>query len=161
MMSLRNGLLVVVLVVTSSAFADVINGHVVGVTDGDTIKVLDATHQLHKIRLAGIDAPENDQPFGQRSKQNLSDLVFNKDVAVEWHKLDRYGRVIGKVIINGTDANLEQVRAGLAWWYKKYAKEQSPNDRVAYEQAEAQARADRSGLWTDKNPIPPWDWRHL
>jgi endonuclease YncB( thermonuclease family) len=144
----------------SPAFADVINGRVIGVTDGDTIRVLDAAHRQHKIRLSGIDAPERSQQFGKRAKEHLSDLVFNRDVTVEWHKLDRYERVIGKVIVNGTDANLEQVRAGYAWWYREYAREQSSSDRVAYERAEAQAKASRSGLWQDKDPTPPWEWRH-
>ena len=134
--------------------------HVVGVTDGDTIKVLDSQHQQHKIRLAGIDAPEKKQPFGQRSKQNLSNLVFDRSVVLECGKIDRYRREICVVLIGGKDANLAQVAAGLAWWYRKYAREQTPQQRAAYEAAEDNARARRIGLWIDPAPVPPWDWRH-
>jgi endonuclease YncB( thermonuclease family) len=75
------------------------------------------------IRLSGIDAPEKAQPFGQRSKESLSSLVFDKAVTVEWSKRDKYGRIVGKVLIDGTDANLEQIKAGMAWFYRRYAKE--------------------------------------
>ncbi len=106
----------------TAAEAATITGRVVGVSDGDTITVLDADRTQHKIRLAGIDAPESKQAFGSRSKQNLSDLVFGKDVAVEWDKRDRYQRTLGVVLVDGHDVNLEQVRAGMAWWYRQYAR---------------------------------------
>ena len=93
-------------------------GNVVGVADGDTITVLNADKVQHKIRLTGIDAPEKKQPFGNRSKQSLSDMVFNKTVTVETDKRDSYGRELGKVLAGGKDMNLEQVRAGFAWHYK-------------------------------------------
>lgn len=99
---------------TLSPAASVIEGRVVGVSDGDTVTVLDAGRRQHKFRLLGIDAPEKDQDFGERSKQSLSDLVFGKDVMVEYEKKDRYGRTLGKVVVGGRSANLEQVRAGLA-----------------------------------------------
>ena len=134
--------------------------HVVGVTDGDTITVLDADRDQHKVRLAGIDAPEKKQPFGQRSKEHLSDLVFGKDVTLLCGKVDRYGRDICVVYIGGKDANLAQVEAGLAWWYRKYAKEQTAQQRVDYEAAETRAKAARRGLWADAEPVPPWEWRH-
>jgi endonuclease YncB( thermonuclease family) len=97
--------------------ADTLAGRVVGVTDGDTITVLDEARTQHKIRLAGIDAPERGQPFGQRSKQHLSDLISRKDVVVEWKKRDRYGLDLGKVLAPGTWI-CEQIRAGMAWWYR-------------------------------------------
>ncbi len=143
-----------------SVHAETLTGRVVGIADGDTITVLDANRQQHKIRLAGIDAPEKAQPFGDRSKQSLSTLVFDKQVVVESNKQDRYGRTVGKVLINGSDSNLAQVKAGMAWWYRDYAKEQSAVDRRLYEQAEQQAQVQRVGLWADKNPTPPWDFRH-
>ena len=143
-----------------SVQAETLTGRVVGIADGDTITVLDANRQQHKIRLAGIDAPEKAQPFGDRSKQSLSELVFDKQVVVESNKQDRYGRTVGKVLVNGMDANLAQVNTGMAWWYRDYAKEQSAADRRLYEQAEQQAQAQRLGLWADKNPTPPWDFRH-
>jgi len=100
------------LLVALPGHAQTLHGRVVGVTDGDTVKVLDGSNQEHKIRLAGIDAPERKQPFGQRAKQHLSDLVYGKNVVVEWHKQDRYKRIVGKILIGERDANLEMVRAG-------------------------------------------------
>jgi endonuclease YncB( thermonuclease family) len=140
--------------------ANTLTGLVVGIADGDTLTLLDADHVQHKIRLAGIDAPEKRQAFGNRSKQNLADLVFRKQVSVEWNKFDRYGRVIGKVLAGGEDVCLMQVRAGLAWHYKAYEREQSAADRDRYAQAELEARASRRGLWHDAKPTPPWDSRH-
>lgn len=143
----------------SLGHAETIVGKVVGVLDGDTIVVLDANQTSHRIRLEGIDAPEKAQPFGARSKQQLSDQVFGKQVEVQWNKLDKYRRTIGKVLINGTDANLEQIRSGLAWHYKKYQKEQAAADRLAYASAETIARNSKIGLWNEPSPTPPWEWR--
>jgi endonuclease YncB( thermonuclease family) len=137
-----------------------LHGKVVGVADGDTVTVLDAEKLQHKIRLAGIDAPEQAQAFGQASKKNLSDMVYGKQVKVNWDKRDRYGRIIGKVSIDQVDVCLEQVRRGMAWHYKQYQREQSPADRQAYAAAEDLARANRVGLWHDTNPVAPWDFRH-
>jgi endonuclease YncB( thermonuclease family) len=145
--------------VSATSLADTLDGRVVGVTDGDTITVLDGQSVEHKIRLMGIDAPEKAQPFGQHAKQSLSDLVFGRTVAVDWQKLDRYGRIVGKVLVGGLDANLEQVRRGLAWHYKKYASEQDAIDRASYSQTEIEAQNGQRGLWADPMPVPPWDWR--
>ena len=144
-----------VLLFAAPSGADTLQGRVVAVTDGDTVKVLDAAHTEWKIRLMGIDAPEKQQAFGNRSKSNLSDLVFGKNVIVEYSKKDRYGRTVGKILINGVDANLEQVKAGMAWHYKKYAKEQLFEDRETYARAEEQASAGRRGLWSEAEPVPP------
>lgn len=103
------------------AHADVLEGNVVGISDGDTLTVLVDRHQV-KVRVAGIDAPEKKQPYGQRSKEHLSDCSFGKSVTVEWSKTDRYGRTIGKVTSNGVDCGLRQVQDGLAWFYKAYLK---------------------------------------
>ncbi len=145
--------------ISTVALADTLIGKVVGVADGDTITVLDDQQTQHKVRLMGIDSPEKAQPFGQNAKQSLSDLVFGRSVNVEWQKLDRYERIVGKVLVNGQDANLEQIRRGLAWHYKKYEREQEPLDRATYSQAEIEARMGNRGLWSDPEPIPPWDWR--
>lgn len=134
-------------------------GQVVGVTDGDTITVLDDQRTQHKIRLAGIDAPEKAQAFGQQSKEHLSSLVFGRRVTVEAEKQDRYRRTVGKVVIDGRDANLAMVVAGMAWHYKKYEDEQTPSDRLLYADAEQGARDARLGLWRDAQPTPPWDFR--
>ncbi len=148
------------LVSAQAALAETYTGRVVGITDGDTITVLDATNRQHKIRLSGIDAPEKKQAFGNISKQTLADLVFSKTVTVETSKVDRYRRELAKVWVGSIDANLEQVKAGLAWYYKKYEHEQPPVDRRAYAVAEEDARASRLGLWRDSYPVPPWDFRH-
>ncbi len=151
--------LMLVLLFPFGVSADTLNGKVVKITDGDTLVVLDADNTQHKIRLSGIDAPETNQPFGKRSKEALSALVAGQRVEVDWHKLDRYGRIVGKVIAQGKDVNLAQVRTGMAWWYRKYANEQSLVDQGLYEAAEAKARVTGVGLWGDKDPIAPWDWR--
>ena len=163
------GLALALIVTFGPAGAEVLTGHVVGVTDGDTITVLDAAKVQHKIRVAGIDAPEKKQAFGQVSKENLSRLVFEKEVDIEWTKLDRYKRIVGKVLVaspncasacsRSFDAGLSQVSAGLAWWYRKYAKEQPADDLPKYEKAELGAQSRHQGLWGDKSPIAPWDWR--
>ncbi|MCW5595251.1 MAG: thermonuclease family protein [Rhodocyclaceae bacterium] len=139
--------------------ADVLTGRVVGVTDGDTVVLVDNSRISHKIRLAGIDAPEKGQPFSARSKENLVGMIFGKQVSVEFSKHDKYGRVIGKVVLDGADVNLMQIKEGLAWHYKKYEKEQSPSDRETYASAEQIARTQRRGLWADKAPVPPWEFR--
>lgn len=136
-----------------------VQGRVVGVADGDTVTVLDDHRVQHKVRLAGIDAPEKGMPYGQRSKQHLSDLVFGKTVTLEGDKVDRYGRTVAKVIVNGRDVNLAQIAAGMAWHYKKYDREQSASDRTLYGAEELNARAARRGLWGDAQPVAPWDWR--
>ena len=139
--------------------AETITGQVVGVSDGDTVTVLDGNKMTHKIRLSGIDAPEKTQPFGNRSKQSLSEMVFAKTVTVETDKKDRYGREVGKILVGSIDANLHQVQLGMAWHYKAYEHEQSPNDRKLYDAAENEARAGRRGLWVDSAPVAPWDYR--
>jgi endonuclease YncB( thermonuclease family) len=142
------------------AGAETLAGRIVGIADGDTITLLDRTNAQHRIRLAGIDAPESHQPFGQKSKASLAALAFGREVAAECGKDDRYRRKVCKVLVDGGDVNLEQLKTGMAWWYRKYAREQSPEDQTAYEQAEFWAKVKRQGLWADKNPVPPWEWRH-
>ena len=141
------------------AQAETLAGRVVRITDGDTIVVLDASKVQYKIRLTGIDAPERGQAFGTKSKEHLSNLVAGKSVVVDYSKYDRYQRILGKVLLGGEDVNLEQVEAGFAWHYKKYQGEQSSSDRVAYSDAELEARRHKLGLWHDPNPLPPWKYR--
>ena len=146
---------------TRCAFAqETISGRVVSVTDGDTIKVLAGTDTQFTIRLAGIDAPQHNQAFGQRSKQNLSRLVFGRNAILDCGKEESYGRFVCKVLVSGHDACLEQVRDGMAWHYKQFQDEQTPGDRKLYAAAEDAARGAHLGLWSDAHPIPPWDFRH-
>ncbi|WP_256469911.1 thermonuclease family protein [Aromatoleum aromaticum] len=111
------------------------------------------------MRLSGIDAPERRQAFGDRSRQNLAGLVFRKYLVVEWDKVDRYKRIIGKVILDGKDVNLSQITAGYAGHYKEYQREQPFADRQSYARAEGEARTRRLGLWLDAVPVAPWDFR--
>jgi endonuclease YncB( thermonuclease family) len=153
-------LLLMLYVALPSAYADILLGNVIGVSDGDTITVLDKAKTQHKIRLVGIDAPEKKQPFGQASKHSLSDMVFGKDVRVEWTKKDRYQRTLGKVLVEGKDVCLEQVKRGMAWHYKKYQSDQTLEDQKLYSDAEVQARTSKFGLWAESNPIEPSVFRH-
>ena len=141
------------------AQAETLLGKVIHVQDGDSITVLDETHTQHKIRLSGIDAPERRQAFGNVSKESLAEQVAGQSVAVEWDKVDRYGRKVGKVLLAGMDSNLVQIKRGLAWHYKQYEREQSPADRQSYAEAEVEARAAKLGLWRDAAPLPPWHFR--
>ncbi len=125
---------------------------VIGIADGDTLTVL-RDQQPVKIRLAEIDAPEQKQPFGQRSKQSLSDMCFRQQATVTPQTTDRYRRIVARVTCAGIDANSEQVRRGMAWAYTKYL-----TDR-AIPSFEADAKTRRAGLWADPSPIAPWLWR--
>ena len=126
---------------------------VVSVHDGDTITGLDESKTQFKIRLDAIDAPELGQPFGQASKKALSDKVFGMDVVVIAKTKDKYGRTVGHILIDGRDVNLEMLEEGMAWHYKHY----DHNARLA--RAEEEARAAKKGLWSDGDPVPPWEWR--
>src|SRR5690348_5830188 len=134
-------------------------GRVVKISDGDTLTVLDESKRQHKVRLVGIDAPERKQEFGTVSRQNLADLVFSKKVVVEWSKQDRYQRVLGKVLLDGQDINLKQIKAGLAWHYKRYDKDQGLADQRLYAEAQKAASLNGIGLWRDPAPVAPWDFR--
>ncbi len=144
---------------TLTSFADQLQGKVIKVTDGDTVNVLTSDNETHRIRLSGIDAPEKKQAFGNKSKQALADDIDGKIVTVEFNKLDKYQRVVGKIMFNGQDVNLHQIQRGLAWHYKKYEKEQDVEDRSIYANAEFVAQRNKLGLWADTNPTPPWDFR--
>ena len=135
------------------------HGRVVGVPDGDSLVVLDDRRRPHRVRLAGVDAPEKGQRFSNRSRAHLSALVRRQSVVVIWHKRDSYDRLVGVVYREDRDVNLEQIRAGYAWWYRAYAAEQSYDSRRSYESAELEARQQRRGLWIDNRPVPPWKWR--
>ena len=141
------------------ARAATLEGRVVGVSDGDTVTVLTAENRQFKIRLSGIDAPEKKQPFGAHAKETLARQLFGQPVVVEWSKTDRYGRILGKVEVDGVDANLEQVREGSAWVYTQYLRELPVGDRKLYLEAERLAKAERRGLWRDEQQEPPWQWR--
>ena len=144
-----------------SASESVWYGRCVGVSDGDTIKVLTTAKQQIRVRIAFIDAPEKGQPFGQCAKEAMSDLVFGKDVELRPHGIDRYGRLVARVFVAGQDAGLELLKQGLCWVYEKYVGEASAEIRTSYHNAQDAAQSERVGLWQDTDPIPPWEWRKV
>lgn len=129
------------------------NGQVVGVIDGDTVDVLSPQLQKQRVRLISIDAPERSQPFGNRSKQALSDMVYGKQVVVIDHGKDMYGRQLGEVMVGAASANKAMVHLGLAWAYRPKLLDES------YVQIENGARQAQRGLWVDANPVAPWTYR--
>lgn len=139
----------------TQAGAATLSGKVVKVVDGDTIDIL-KNRSTVRIRLNGIDAPERGQAFGNRAKQFVLDVAAQQTVTVEIKDVDRYGRSIGDVFLpDGRNLNREIVAAGYAWWYRKYSKDQSLG------RLEEEARRGRRGLWQDKTPVPPWEWRKV
>lgn len=131
-------------------FLFALSGQVVKISDGDTITILTQEKQQVKVRLYGIDAPEKKQPYGQKSKQFLSNLIAGRSVEIQEKGKDRYKRVLGIVYLDGLDINEQMVLNGYAWAYVKYSK--------IYASQELKARSQNLGLWRDK-PIPPWEWR--
>jgi endonuclease YncB( thermonuclease family) len=139
--------------------AEVLNGTVVGVSDGDTITVLDNSSKEHKVRLMGIDAPEKSQAFGNQAKQTLANYIYKKAVSVEYKKLDKYKRIVGKVKLSEQDICLQMIVDGMAWHYTEYEKEQTKIDRDLYREAEVKAREMKLGLWVKANAEKPSNFR--
>ena len=130
---------------------------VVAIADGDTLTARCATadgEATIKVRLAEIDAPEKRQAFGERSKQHLAELCFQKQAVITPTTRDRYGRTVARIECEGIDANAAMVRAGMAWAFTKYL----TDPRIA--DIEREAREQNIGLWQDTAPVPPWQWRH-
>jgi micrococcal nuclease len=141
------------LVSSAAARAEEFVGKVISIADGDTITVLHA-RRPQRIRLSGIDAPEKGQPFGESARQFTARLAFGHEVTVHVSGHDRYGRSLAEVLLpDGRNLNQELVRAGYAWWYRRYSRD------VTLAELEAQARLARVGLWADPHPMAPWEWR--
>ena len=147
-----------------------LKGKVVSIADGDTVTIVVADNSAnskfpqpsssqpsskkqYRIRLNDIDAPESKQAFGNKSKENLKNYIYQKDVVVKYESTDKYGRILGTIYYQGKDINLQQVKDGYAWVYRHYSKKQD------YIKEEEKARQERKGLWADKNPINPYDFR--
>jgi endonuclease YncB( thermonuclease family) len=127
---------------------------VVAVGDGDTFTGLTSDNEQVKVRIYAIDAPESKQPFGTKSKQYLSNLIFGKTVEIKVQSQDRYGRTVAWVYTpDGKDVAAEMLRAGMAWHYKHY------NKSAEYAQFEQEARKAKHGLWADENPVAPWNFK--
>lgn len=132
---------------------------VVGISDGDSLTILDKNNKRERVRLATIDAPENGQAFGKPAKASLSQMIYKRYVQVVGAKRDQYGRIIGEVYIGELNANVEQLRRGYAWHYKRHANQQTRSQAKEYSDVENAARMRKAGLWRDKNPTPPWEYR--
>jgi endonuclease YncB( thermonuclease family) len=144
---------ILLVLLVGPAVADEFKGRVVGVTDGDTIKVLHV-NQAETVRLVGVDAPEKRQPYGDRARRFTADLAFDRTVTVVTSGRDRNGRLLGEVVLpDGRSLNQELVRAGYAWWFRKYSRD------VTLARLEEEARQGRRGLWADETPQAPWEYR--
>lgn len=139
--------------------SSVIEGRVTAVEDGDTITVQGSDGTEYTVRLQAIDAPEFKQDNFKNSKKSLTSLTLNKNVKVIVATKDVDGRQIGTVWVDGLDIGLIQLEKGMAWHYKRYAYEQTPEARKQYADAQAKAQADTLGIWDEKRPIPPWVFR--
>lgn len=137
----------------AASAAEPVRWRVVNVHDGDTLTALDAGNVQHKVRLEGIDAPELGQPFGRVARDRLAELAKGKEATIREHGKDRYGRVLASVDVAGDDLGRRLVAEGLAWHYTRYSKD------AGLSAAERDARSAKSGLWADREPVPPWEWR--
>ena len=162
----------VYLTATAHAAPHVLDVRVVSIADGDSLTVRDSNGVTHGVRLLGIDAPEHGQPYGRQSKESLVRIALDEDVRIEWSERDDYGRLVAKLWVvpadapcrsascpRTLDAGYAQVVGGMAWHFKRYERDQSPEDRHRYADAETEARARKVGLWRDPAAAPPWDWR--
>ena len=159
--STRCMLAALALLLSSLAQAEEIRVKVTRIIDGDTVVVLSDQHEELRVRLAGIDCPEKrrNQPYWRFAKDALSDRVAGRTITVDFDKRDRWGRLIGVLWLNNQDVNAELVGIGACWHFKKYQHEQSESDQVRYHELELSARQRHIGLWADRQPIAPWDWR--
>ena len=153
---MKTVLFVAALTMLSAAVSSAtVEGEVVAITDGDTIKILTATKQQIKVRLADIDTPERGQPYGRKARQVLGEKIHRRQVDVEEVAIDRYQRLVGRVFLDGRNINAEMVEDGAAWVYRKYS------DDPQLLRLESQAREQGRGLWAlqPDQRIPPWEWR--
>jgi endonuclease YncB( thermonuclease family) len=130
---------------------------VVSVADGDTITVLTTDFERFKVRFYGVDSPERKQPYGEEARTYLDELIYGKTVELEVQNLDRYSRYVSLVYFDNQLVNNLMVAEGYAWIYKTYCKQKDICQM--FEKSEIQARKEKKGLWADKSPIAPWDWR--
>ncbi len=144
---------ILLFLISSFTFGNSITGKVVSISDGDTFTLLDEKNVQYRIRLAEIDAPENSQPFGKAAKKQLSDLIFDKIVRVDYTEYDLYGRIIGKVYLDKVYISEEMIRTGYAWHYKRY----SNSKKLAA--IETEAKKNKLGVWSVTGAIAPWEWR--
>ena len=135
------------------AKGDTLRGRAVKVQDGDTFDFLYGDNRKQRIRVAQMDAPEKNMPFGQKSKERFAELVMGKEIALVVNTVDRYGRIVGSVVIDGEDQSARMISEGMAWYYRQYGW------TASLARLEEEARNAKRGLWADPNPQPPWEWR--
>lgn len=137
--------------------AQEIAGRVVGIADGDSFTLLTVDKREIEVRLAEIDAPERGQPYGSRSREQLSMLIFQQEVVVDVQTVDRYGRTVGRPYRGELDVCAEMVRTGAAWAYRQYLRD----DQLL--ELESDAREARRGVWglSEAENQPPWEWRRF
>ena len=145
--------ILLLLLISTNLLSLELKGKIIHISDGDTVHLLTDKKEKIKIRLNDIDAPENKQAYGNKSKENLKNYIYQKNVVVEYKNKDKYKRVLGTIYYQNRDINLQQIKDGYAWVYKKYS-----NNKTYYK-AEKLARDKRVGLWIDKNPLEPWEFR--
>lgn len=150
---MKKSIILILLLLLGTVRIEAFEAKVVGIIDGDTIRVLDSENKMIKIRLYGIDCPEKKQAFGNEAKKFTSSMVFNKDVEIERKDVDRYKRIVANVYKDDKCLNEELVRAGFAWVYPQYYK------GTQWYEYQKTAKAERMGLWRDPRPIPPWEFR--
>lgn len=148
-------IILILLFFTFYGFGQQYSGKVVAISDGDTFTLLTSKKEQVKVRLAEIDTPERAQPYGTRARQALSHLVFGKEVTVEEQDIDRYGRLVGQVYVDGIHVNRKMVQEGMAWVYRQYLEDET----LLVD--EKKARENKRGLWSlpSTEQVPPWEWR--
>lgn len=156
------------LLCASAARAEQLVGKVIGVADGDTLTLLTADRRQHKIHLAGIDAAERGQQGAHAAKESLAGFAYEREARAECRGVDAAGRKVCKVWVQPRDCvrcgltldvGLAQIAVGRAWWARREAGAQSPEDRARYQSEEQEARLRKRGLWAQADPVPPWAWR--
>jgi micrococcal nuclease len=155
---LKNLITLIIILIHQICYANE-EGVIINVVDGDTVYLLNENQDKIKVRLLHIDAPELDQSYGKESKLALEHLILHKKVTVITDKKDKYKRLLGVISLDEVDVNLEMIKAGAAWHYKKYAKfDQAKDQYLIYDENQYQAKLKKRGLWRE-NAIPPWLWR--
>ena len=161
-------LIIILFLFSTYSFAD-FNAKVLRIIDGDTVHVKDnMANKIYKVRLLGIDAPEKNQNYGKQSASFLKEIIEEKYIKIistptknNTYTVDRYNRVLGKIIFENQDINHLMIEKGMAWHYKKYKNNQPIEDQKSYNEAEISARKNNIGLWSTNNPMPPWSWRKI
>ena len=143
----------------AAAVQQFLNVRILRISDGDTLVIETADKSRMMVRLSGIDAPESKQPFGIESRHRLAQLLTGREINLDCLKTDRYARQVCRVFADNEDVSLLMLNAGAAWWFRRYAHEQSVAERRDYAAAENDARTHSVGLWAAAAPVPPWDWR--